>query len=277
MLERPSSAYDAIPDFGMLYDSIPAYGARPDVSFYVEAAHEARGPVLELGSGTGRITLPIARAGVPITGMDASRQMLLRCKAKLDTEPAAVQARVTLHQADAREFEIRVGAQGRPSQHSATYALVIAPFRVFQHLTTVEEQLRVLGGVRRHLAPGGRLVFDVFNPNFKVLATRDTSEHEDTPELILPDGRAFRRTTRVGAVRWVDQVSAVELIYYVAPKPGAEAVRLVQGFDMRWYTRSELVHLLARSGFQTEAIYGDYGRGALTDESPEMVVCARRD
>src|SRR5207248_1465153 len=109
------SSYDVIPDFGLLYDSVPLYAGRPDVSFYVEAAKAARGNVLELGCGTGRILLPIARAGCTIVGIDSSRLMLARCRAKLTAEPAAVQARVTLHQHDVRDFTL-----------GATFALAIA-------------------------------------------------------------------------------------------------------------------------------------------------------
>jgi hypothetical protein len=75
-------------------------------------------------------------------------------------------------------------------------------------------------------------------------------------------------------VRWADQVSEVELIYYVSPRPGAPPQRFVQGFEMRWYLPVELAHLLARAGFRISAIYGDFTRTPLVDGAPEQVVCA---
>jgi hypothetical protein len=78
-------------------------------------------------------------------------------------------------------------------------------------------------------------------------------------------------------VRWLDQVNEIELIYHVAPSRGAPAERRVHAFDMRWYLPAELEHLLARAGFAVEATWGDFGRGALTDASPEIVVRARRE
>src|SRR6266545_5767370 len=63
-----SSSYEAIPDFGLLYDSVPLYAARKDIGFYVAEATATRGAVLELGCGTGRILLPIARAGRTVAG-----------------------------------------------------------------------------------------------------------------------------------------------------------------------------------------------------------------
>lgn len=257
-----ASSYDAIPDFGLLYDHVPLYLERTDVAFYVEEAKASRGPppVLELGCGTGRILIPIARAGSTMVGLDSSKQMLERCRANLSREPAPVQQRVTLHQRDMHEFDL--GAQ---------FPLIIAPFRVFQHLTTVDAQLRFLANVARHLAPQGRFVFDVFNPRFAVLVSADGTEREDTPETTLPDGRTFRRAYRIARVRWVDQVSEAELIYYVDGK------RYVQAFEMRWFLPAELQHLLARAGFQVRQVYGDFARGPLVDGAPEQVVVAERD
>jgi SAM-dependent methyltransferase len=251
------STYDAIPDFGLLYDSVPLYAARPDVDFYVEEAKAAGGPALEIGCGTGRILIPTARAGVTITGLDGSTEMLARARAKLAGEPTPVRQRVTLVQADMREFAL-----------DARFALITAPFRVVQHLITAEDQQRFLAAVRRHLAPGGRLVFDVFNPRFDMLVNHDGAEHEDTANQRLPDGRTLRRTYRIARVRWLDQVNEAELIYYVGDK------RYVQAFEMRWYLRAELEHVLARAGFRVRQIYGDFSRGPLVEGCPELLVVA---
>ena len=122
-----------------------------------------------------------------------------------------------------------------------------------------------------HLAPQGRSIFDVFNPRFDRLTSADGVEREDTPERRLPDGRTFRRTYRIAKVRWVDQVSESELCYYVDGK------RYAQAFEMRWYLRAELEHLLARAGYRVRAMYGDFARGPLVDGAPEQVVVAERD
>jgi len=254
-----ASSYDAIPDFGLLYDSVPLYAARQDIGFYVEEAKATRGPVLELGSGTGRILLPIARAGGTIVGLDSSSNMLERCRQKLAAESAAVRGRVTLQQRDIHDFDL-----------GERFPLIIAPFRVVQHLTTVDDQLRFLAAVARHLAPNGRFAFDVFNPYFAKLVEADGVEREDTPAQRLSDGRTLRRAYRIARVRWVDQVSESELIYYVDGK------RYVQAFEMRWYLAAELQHLLARSGFRVRAMYGDFARGPVVDGCPELVVLAEK-
>lgn len=265
MSRSAAESYDALPDTGLLYDHVPAYVARDDVAFYVAEAERAGGPVLELGCGTGRLLIPTARAGVTITGLDGSRRMLARCEEKLDAEPAAVRDRVTLRVGDCRDLAL-----------GARFALVTAPFNFLQLLPRVDDQLRLLQGVARHLVAGGRFVFDVFNPSFPRLVAHDGAEHDDGPAVPLPDGRIFRRTYRVSRVRWVDQVSETELIYYVAPGKGQPFERRVQAFDMRFFLRAELEHLLARTGFEITDMHGDFAGEPLTDDAPRIVVRARR-
>jgi SAM-dependent methyltransferase len=263
-----ATSYDSARDFGLFYDFIPAYAGRTDVAFYAGQAASigAEINVLEVGCGTGRVSIPLARAGHRIVGLDSSASMLARCRDKLAHESQAVSDRVTLCAGDAREFQLASSAYG------PAFDLAIAPFRIMQHLITISDQRRCLAAIRRNLAPGGQLVFDVFNPNFASLLRDRTAESEDTPELELPDGRFLRRTSRIRKVRFVEQVNEVELVYYV--RIGQSVERVVQAFEMRWYTKPELEHLLARSGFNLDETFGDFDRSKLCDESREMIVVA---
>jgi SAM-dependent methyltransferase len=269
--------YDTVPDFGSLYDEVPAYFARRDVAFYVAEAERrapSAGAVLDLGCGTGRLLIPLARAGHPVTGVDRSSAMLARCRDKLARESPDVRSRTVLFEGDVRDFTPPAPAGVGPRSAGA-FALAIAPFRILQHLVTIADQLRTLDMVKQSLAPGGHFALDVFNPNFVLMATDRTAEAEDTPERPLADGRFFRRTARVVRVRWAEQVSEIELIYYL--RDGDHVTRLVQAFDMRWYTAAELEHLLARAGFSMDAVYGDFDRSPLRDASSEIVIVAHRD
>jgi len=247
-----------------LYDSVTLYRNRPDVSFYVEEARAHGGKTLELGCGTGRILIPVARLGQEITGVDTSARMLAQCQMRIDEEPAEIRHRVSLVQADMRDLQL-----------GQRFSLAMIPFRPFQHLVAVSDQMAALRSIHRHLEPGGHLVFDVFNPNFKYLIADRTEELEDTAEVELPDKRSFRRTARVAAVHIVEQYSECELIYYVRDADG-KTRRLVHGFLMRWYSLHEVEHLLARCNFRVKAVFGDFNRSPLTDESPEMIFIAER-
>ena len=264
-MSHHASSYDSSRDFGALYDAVPAYSARDDVAFYLEEAEAvgASGAVLEVGCGTGRLTLPLARVGHNVTGIDLSPAMLARAREKLATEQDDVRARVKLLEMDARRLELPA---------TSLFDLAIAPFRVMQHLVAIEDQLDVLIGMRKSLRPGGRLVFDVFNPSYAMMTRDRSAEAEDTPERMLPNGRMLRRTVKVLGVHWAEQVSDLELIYYV--RTGDRTEVIVQEFQMRFFTPSELRHLVERAGLKLEAMYGGFDRRPLDDDAPEIVIVA---
>src|SRR5215472_9641701 len=99
-----ASGYDGalfIPEF---YDHVVPYASRQDVAFYVDAARESRGPVLELGCGTGRVLIPTARAGIEIMGLDASEGMLDGCRRRCTSGGSS--RRASLQRGDMRDFEL---------------------------------------------------------------------------------------------------------------------------------------------------------------------------
>lgn len=229
----------------------------PDVVFYRELAAGLGGPVLELGCGTGRALLPMLRDGRDCTGVDASEAMLavLRRKAEAagGTPPRLVRARM-------QDFDLG----------SARFALIFSAFRAFQHLYTVEDQLACLARVRAHLAPGGRLAFDVFNPRPERMAL-DVEEEAEDVRFPWGEGEVVRRvaSTRDHARQLIDV-----RMWYDRYESGRCVETEETRFQMRWYTRFELEHLMVRAGFGDVAIYGDYDRSPVTRESPSLVVVA---
>jgi SAM-dependent methyltransferase len=222
-----------------------------DVAFYVEEAVRSKGPVLELGCGTGRVLLPTAEKGVAITGVDASEAMLSRLREKLPDADVLV--------GDLRDFDL-----GR------RFALVTIPFRPIAHILDAEDHVRVFANVRRHLAPEGRLVFDFFHPKLAFL-------HAPRPEkLDFERTEGDRRIRRYSSTRPHPsrQVNEVTLRWEVEDPRGA-IERHETRFGMRWFYRFELEHVLARAGLAVEALYGDFDRSPLADDSPEMIFLAR--
>jgi SAM-dependent methyltransferase len=262
MLDSRPDDYAPIAD---LYDSVALYRDRPDVAFFVEEARAAGGPVLEVGCGTGRVLIPTARAGVEIVGLDLSPHMLQVCGERVAREPEEVRSRVRLVRADMRSFGL-----------ARTFALVTLPFRPFQHLTTVEDQLSCLASIHRHLERGGRLVLDLFNPSLEALVQDNLGrEAGEEPEFTTPDGRRVTRRHKIVSRDVFHQVNQVELIYDVT-HPDGRKERLVHAFPMRYLFRYEAEHLLVRSGFEVEALYADYDRSPYGSTYPGDLIFVTR-
>ena len=235
------------------YAVLPQLG--PDADFYRGLARDSDGPVLELGCGTGRVLLPIASEGIPCTGLDASPEMLdaLRARAS-EPVPRLVCARM-------QDFDL--GGE--------RFALILAAFRGFQHLYTVEDQLACLARVRAHLAPGGRFAFDVFNPRLDRIWAEEVPETEDLRFRYEGDEVVRYCHTRR------DRPS--QLIYltmrYECWRDGEVVGNEIATFRMRWFTRYELEHLMARAGFSDVVVYGDFDRSPVGRETPAIIVVAR--
>jgi SAM-dependent methyltransferase len=261
----PTGGYDEYAFVAELYDHVTPYHHRQDVDFFVEMARRSSGPVLEVGCGTGRVLIPTARADIEITGLDLSSSMLAACREKLSLEPRDVQAKVQLLQADMRQFDL-----GRE------FHLITIPFRPFQHLITVEDQLSCLNCIRRHLAHDGRLILDLFNPSIKFLVDNDASvEILDVPEFVMPDGRKITRYHRIASRDLFNQIQEVELIYYVTHTDG-RIERLLHVFPMRYLFKFEVEHLLARCGFKVEHVYADYDWSPYGSKYPgELIFVAK--
>jgi len=257
---------DEYADVADLYDWVVPYATRGDIEFYVDEALTANGPVLEVGCGTGRVLIPTARAGVTIDGLDGSPAMLARCADKLRAEADAVRSSVQLHEGDMRDFDLR-----------RQFALVTIPFRPFQHLLTVDDQLACLTTIHRHLEREGRLILDLFNPSLDYLANRQIGlEMPEGPPTTLPDGRHLERTFTVTQADRFAQINDIELIYNVTSADGRTR-RRVHSFRMRYLFRYEAEHLLVRTGFEVDQLYAGYDRSAYGSTYPgELIFIARK-
>ena len=231
--------YDAL--YGVMRDP------SGDAAFYRELAVEARGTVLELGCGTGRVLLPIAALGIPCVGVDASPAMLAALRAK---RPPA-------------NLEVVLGRMESFDLDERRFRLVTCPFRAFQHLLDIPSQLATLANVRRHLAPGGAFAFDVFDPKLALLtAPADTERLEATFTI---DGV---ETKRFGRARFDQEAQILEVTFRFEPaqRDGNSTVRL------RWFHRYELEHLLARAGFTDLTFFGGFDRRPWRPEGETIVV-----
>jgi SAM-dependent methyltransferase len=226
-----------------------------DVEFYRSLAREARGRVLELGCGSGRVLLPIARDGWPCAGLDSSPAMLARLAA--GNPPSNLRA-------------VRGQMEGfdLPGER---FAMVFSAFRAFQHLLTVEEQLGCLRCVRRHLAPGGVFAFDVFAPRLERIAQLEEPEAEDA--RFLDEGVEI---ARFASVRRNPALQIMDVTFRYERRSAQQAAAS-EFFTtrMRFFFRYELEHLLARAGFASADFFGGFDRRPYDYFSGETIVVAR--
>jgi len=231
------SPYDAI---ARLYDPWSA-SVTEDIGFYVEEALAADGPVVELACGTGRISVPLAKAGIRVIGVDASARML-----EVAREYAA---------AEGVELDLRLGDLREPPV-TERVPLVLIPFRSLLHMTTEVARLRALRAAREVLLPGGRLVFDVFAPNAEDVEGTHGRWLEREPGIFeRADWDEGERTLTL-SVRRNDEASTMLLA---------------------WLSPAEWRLLLDRAGFDVEAQWGWFDRRPYSGGEDVVFASVRRD
>jgi SAM-dependent methyltransferase len=207
-----------------------------DVPFYVALAREADGPIVELAVGNGRVAIPVAR--------ETGRRVI-----GIDSSPAmlaqardrALEAGVAL---DLREGDMRDFALDEPA------ALVYCPFRALLHLPTWADRRRTFERVAEALRPGGRFAWNAFALDHRI-ASQVEGEHR---EARVPH-----------TVRYSVADNRVDLVL----DGGATS-------SLWWATKNEWLGLVDVAGFELEALYGDFARTPLDDESREYVFVVKR-
>jgi SAM-dependent methyltransferase len=243
-LYRDGHHYDA------LHRSLPF----SDTPFYKDEARKAAGPVLELACGTGRLTIHIAQSGVEIVGLDQSASMLAHAREKA----AAAPVNIRWIEADCRQFEL-----GRK------FALIFMAFNSMQHLHDAKSLAALFANVRKHLAPGGRFIFDVFNPSIAIL-NRDPNQRYVERQYEDPDRRGTITIEQTAVYDDAAQVNRITLYFSL---PGEKDFR-VEPLHLRCFFPQELELLVQRHGFEIEQRYGTFERKLFASgDMKQIVVC----
>lgn len=235
------------------YDEVYAVIRDPsgDVGFYKSMACEFGGPLLELGCGTGRTLLKAAETGIECVGLDSSREMLDVLVQKTPPD------NLTLVHDSIETFDLG----------KSRFQLITAPFRTVQHLLDPQSQLAALQNIRRHLAPSGAFIFDVFDPNLARMAV--TEEPEQLDANFQYRGQEMRRY--VSVLRDISTQIMTVSFRFEGGNPD-----LVGSTDvlMRWFYRYELEHLLSLAGFPNLTFYRDFAHSPWSSGG-EIIVVAR--
>ena len=230
-----------------LYDMLST-GVQGDVEYFSALAKKHK-RVLELAAGTGRVTVPMARAGASVTGIELRETMLDACHARLENESPTVRKRVDLYQGDMRSFDL-----------GKTFPLIVIPFRAFQHLIGVADQRACLECCRDHLARQGRLVINLFDPNLRILASNlgvNATASRKVGEVELANGdRVVAFSTRTTCTE--EQRFEEDWVYERFSADGRSLWRRARKFTLRWFYRYEMEHLFELCGLEVEKLEGGF-------------------
>ena len=234
------------------------YDRTDDIAFYLEYASKGGGGILECACGTGRLLLPLARAGYHVTGLDSSEEMLRVLRAKLRKEDLATRKRVHLVRGDMRKFKL-------PTR----FAMAFVGFSSFLHNVSVQDEEECVRCISEHLQPNGSFIVEVFNP--------DLTRPQQLVRLDKVKQRGKQTVLRFTAqeMDFKNQTMICTNIYDFVNATGAVRRKVVH-YPLRYIFKDELVRLLERTGYRIEAVYGSVNHEPFIETSTSIVCAARK-
>lgn len=234
-----------------------------DVDYYVGECCRAGGAVLELGAGTGRITLPLVSAGLAVTAVDRSQPMLEALERK---------ARAALSAAELERLRV-LNQDMRALSVNGPFAVVLCPYSAFTYLLSDDDRKRMLEGVRRLLGPGGHLVLDVFVPDPAIKSLPDDHVIFDYRRP-RADGTFLERSKTI-AKDVEPFVNVLARRYRLLGADGTEIERFSTRAKIHYWYPEELRRELERHGFAVE-IVPDFGHGSGAPAKTAVFSCRPR-
>ena len=246
-----------------LYDLDQRDNLIVDIPFYMEYAKKQNGHVLELGCGTGRVSIELIKAGFSVTGLDLSEKMLEIYKDKIKALKNDEQKRVNIINGNMADFNI-----------DRKFSLIIAPFRVFQALTEENDIKNCLNCIRKHLEINGVFIINVFRPKKDLdesWCSRENIQWErDDPKtgfhVIKKDVRE-RIDTK-------NQIIYPKFIYEIMDKNG-NIEKIAEDLELRYYYYDQLKSILEENDFSITEEYGWYDKSDIRNGRELIMVCKK--
>jgi len=253
---------DPYQDFSSFYD-IYVGDWLADLPLYLEYAKKSPGPVLEVGAGSGRLTIPLAQEGFSVTAVDISPSMLAILESRLTSQTDDVRRRVQVVLSDARELDL-----------STDYGLIIVPFYTFNYLLSPEDQDVALRSMSKHLSNRGRLLIDVFIPLKRI----DLCPREPVLRVDLTDPRTGNRI-RGWNIYEMDRQGQVEYrkhVFEVAQSDGS-IVKKEFATQRHYSFPEQLEQVFAHAGLHVEDVFSGYGKDRPTPTSEQLLYVLTKD
>ena len=231
-----------------------AYSSGDQLNFYLRQVARYGEPVLELACGSGRLTIPLAKEGVKITGMDTSEEMLNVAKLKASQGGANVR----FIQGDMRSFDL-----------GEKFKFIFIPAQSLSHLHTRAEIEDCFSCVRRHLAEEGRFLIELFNSSVKMLA-RESGRRYPIGQYDDPKGGSQVFVTAEVSYDAASQVNRIRYFF----RDGESNEETVLSFKMRQFFPQEIDALLWYNDFLTEHKYGNYNEEEFSSDAwKQLIIC----
>lgn len=258
MDEIEMTAYASWDHVASLYDIYAQ--ATFDVPFFIQEAAKSSRDILELMSGTGRVSIPLARAGVRLTCVDNAPEMLAILRQKLTKENLSVQ----VYEMDVRELALH-----------RQFDLILIPFHSFSELISTTDQEKALARIHEHLSKRGRFICTLHNPSqrlrsvdgqLRLVGTYPDNEHQTT--LLFWTLSSYEPATRIVHIsQFYEQYSNRGVL---------QEKRLLQ-INFVLLQREAFETLAKSAGFKVLALYGDYSYTPFDEEtSPYMIWVLRK-
>lgn len=242
--------YDGIADLYDIY--VPATF---DIDFFVNETRKASGEVLELMSGTGRVSIPLIEAGVKLTCVDFSKELNILLEDKLRQKGL----NADVYQMDVCDLDLH-----------KKFAMIIIPFHSFAHITSIEGQRKALARIQQHLLPGGTFICTLGNPNLRqktvdgqlrMFRKYPLPDANGTLLLWIVENYAANDKAIVEAMQFYEEYDA----------QGVLKSKRVLELHFRLSRKEEFEEFAKAAGFKIKAVYGDYAYSAINDDSPFMI------
>jgi SAM-dependent methyltransferase len=268
-MEQSTSKQNPDEFYAQTYDdSVPDWPG--EIDFYRALAAKVKshgGAVLEIACGTGRVAIRLAQDGVDVVGLDLSPQMI-----DIVTQKSSGLGNARWVEGDMRLFQLE-----------ETFDLALIPGHAFQNLNIPQDQAACLECVKRHLNPGGILVVHLDHMNAEnvrwlgELCGQKRGLFEAGEQFQHPQTGRQIRASRAWTYEPSTQTAVVQTIWEEMDANGQILNRVERGpIRLHCVFRFEMEHLLAREGFEIEAVYGDFFRHELQNESPSMIWVVRK-
>ena len=242
--------YDYVADLYDIY--VPATF---DIDFFLTEAKKTTGEVLELMSGTGRVSIPLIEAGVKLTCVDLSAGL----NAILEDKLQKMGLKADVYQMDVCELELQ-----------KKFDMVIIPFSSFVHITSPDDQRKALARIQQHLIPGGTFICTLGNPKLRQKAVDGQLRLFRTYSLPDTQGQLLLWITEDISDDDEQIVEAMQFYEEYDAKGVLQSKRLLE-LHFRLSQKDEFEELAKNAGFKVTALYGNYAYSEFSDDSPIMI------